>query len=171
MRFNAIAIGLATFHAAAAIWVEGVSQYFNTRGVFHHEDGWNYVNREINDGCFYWTVPGISEMCFDWGASRGHFRVNGGSKRCLARSYYQWIRGPEDQSAGGMWYSQWTEIGCTWREAPSNDTDIGVDTAPVEPRIPDEGYGPITPITLPDEEKRSTSAAGSPVGARRAIMA
>lgn len=36
-----------------------------------------------NEGCRNPGVPGIRNVCFDWGNRRLHFDLNGGGKRCM----------------------------------------------------------------------------------------
>lgn len=91
---------------------------------YNDHDQQFYVNG--NDGCRDPDVPGVYQVCFDWGKDRkrGHFYADGQGKRCF-RQYSEF---QHTYCGTGECYTTWfTESPCNWREA-----------------TPEEGVGRVT---------------------------
>lgn len=87
-------------------------------GKWHYND-----NRQFDfdgtDGCRVPYIPGIKEFCMDYGRARAHFYEDGGTRRCMARGWY------ENPDCGDFIYcinSWWDEIPCTWPPKRSSMT-------------------------------------------------
>jgi hypothetical protein len=84
---------------------------------------------DAHDGCRGTSVPGMTEICVDWGRGRGHFKFSHQDfKRCFVRGGTTHFTG---DGCWGVecWRSEWNEAPCTWREIPGGDTDATVSVS------------------------------------------
>lgn len=54
-----------SIQATRASWLELISIHFNTRGIFHDDRGYGWINRDFNNGCSQRNLPGVRELCMD----------------------------------------------------------------------------------------------------------
>lgn len=69
--------------ATRASWLELISIHFNTRGVFHNDRGYGWIDRDFNNSCSQRNLPGVRELYMDWGLHQAHLFIDSG-----ARHYY-----------------------------------------------------------------------------------
>lgn len=144
-----------SIQATRASWLELIGIHFDTRGVFHDDRGYGWIDRDFNDGCSQRNLPGVRELCMNWGLRRAHLFTDSGARHCYSQKSEAWIRGNgPDQGQGAIIYYQWTEVACTWpaKRALVNEPET-VDKRGIEEGIPE-----------PNERKRSP---GSPAYSRR----
>ena len=54
------------------------------------------------------TVPGMTEICLDWGLTRGHFFFSSQGKRCIQQSIFLEVDPQLSE------FAVWHEVPCTW---------------------------------------------------------
>lgn len=118
MRLDILAVlGLATTVTADAISVysncipPGGAGCADHRGVFY--TGYGGYPFDARDGCKSTGVPGMNEFCIDWTNLRGHFRFDGGGKRCFVQTFNR-KDVPCTMSYWSCSFTTWVETGCTW---------------------------------------------------------
>ncbi|KAK3899491.1 hypothetical protein C8A05DRAFT_18079 [Staphylotrichum tortipilum] len=108
----ALLVTLATLAAADYMVVETYCDVFNCtsqNSVWYTAFGSYPIN--ANEGCRDPSdVPGMNQLCMDWGRQRGHFFFDGQGRRCLRKT-----EDKENHCAGAVCHrSIWSEVACTW---------------------------------------------------------
>ncbi|KAK0752739.1 hypothetical protein B0T18DRAFT_384924 [Schizothecium vesticola] len=66
-----------------------------------------------NEGCRTPRIPGIDNVCFDWGKRRLHFDMSGGGTRCMIWQAGRQIA-PCAGAASQCYMDTFQEVGCSW---------------------------------------------------------
>ncbi|KAH6869714.1 hypothetical protein BKA70DRAFT_1131620 [Coprinopsis sp. MPI-PUGE-AT-0042] len=75
---------------------------------------------DANEGCRDPDVPGMYQLCVDWGNNRGHFFFDNQAKRCLRQ-----VSSTAYGCGGGTcWCGEWDEVGCSWRVAGKEEEKV-----------------------------------------------
>lgn len=85
--------------------------YDSSQAIWHTSFG-NYETN-AQDGCRNPGVPGIYEVCYDWGQARGHFLADGQNKRCF-REFKVQSTGVCADLFNPCSVRRWHEVGCDW---------------------------------------------------------
>jgi hypothetical protein len=137
MRFTPIFLvglmGLAnSVIADKLVTVEGCdADIFVSCGLYYsdwHTD-FGVYRIDGHSGCRKPNVPGMTNLCVDWNAHRGHFQFSHQNfKRCFTQRSR--IRFTDDACWGlECWRAEWLETACTWREIPGEEVGATVSVS------------------------------------------
>ncbi|KAK4464432.1 hypothetical protein QBC42DRAFT_284416 [Cladorrhinum samala] len=69
---------------------------------------------DASEGCRNPDVPGMTQLCVDWGKSRGHFYFLGQNKRCIRETSSDFQTCSDDFGFATCSDVYWDEVPCTW---------------------------------------------------------
>ncbi|KAF6753798.1 hypothetical protein DFP72DRAFT_1010272 [Ephemerocybe angulata] len=115
MRLSSVAAILVTLSSTGLVLADHMTTWTgasNSSGRWFSAFGQHDIPA-ANGGCQNLNdhVPGLVELCIDYGRQRAHFYFNGQGKRCLR----QVSQTAYNCNGGTCVAREWDEIGCTWR--------------------------------------------------------
>ena len=116
MRLSTPAFMLSLSLAAtvqADRWVISSICFFTScsnQGTWYYNDGRSFdVN--FNEGCRAPFIPGVKEVCMDWGNSRAHFYGDSGRRACMREVESEIEQCGDWNSCITSW---WEDTNCSW---------------------------------------------------------
>jgi len=99
----------------------------------------------------------VAQLCLDWPNARGHFKFNGGGKRCITHQGVSGANCPPGKQRG---IHNWVESPCLWALSDEGGSPIPTETNttlitnPNDPRL----QIPEAPPTFPTTTATATAS-------------